>query len=99
MNTREMVNIVEFVYNRAIYTTTHCSLFEVVYRFNPLMPLDLLPIPLIFLGVKATTNKVDLIKTLQKEMKERIDKQNFKVASIITKDGRKSFFNTVTGFD
>ena len=36
----------------------------------------------------AATSKVDLIKTLHKEVKERIENQNFKVASRINK-GRK----------
>ncbi|XP_057443382.1 uncharacterized protein LOC130735376 [Lotus japonicus] len=36
---------VEFAYNRAVHSTTNCSPFEVVYGFNPLTPLDLLPMP------------------------------------------------------
>ncbi len=36
---------VEFSYNRSIHGSTGCSPFEVVYGFNPLTPLDLMPIP------------------------------------------------------
>ena len=36
---------VEFAYNRAVHSTTHCSPFEIVYGFNPLTPIDLLPFP------------------------------------------------------
>ena len=36
---------IEFVYNRTIHSTTHCSPLEVVYGFNPLTPPDLLSIP------------------------------------------------------
>ena len=37
---------VDFAYNRVVNSTTSDSPFEVVYGFNPLTPLDLLPIPI-----------------------------------------------------
>ena len=37
---------VEFTYNRAVHSATKFSPFEIVYGFNPLTPLDLLPLPL-----------------------------------------------------
>ena len=37
---------VEFAYNRTIYSATKFSLFELVYGFNALTPLDLTPLPL-----------------------------------------------------
>ena len=39
----ECLPFVKFTYNRAIHSTIHYSRFEVIYRFNPLKPLDLLP--------------------------------------------------------
>ena len=42
----ECLPIAEFAYNRARHSTTGKSPFEVVYRFNPLSPLDILPLPL-----------------------------------------------------
>ena len=36
---------VEFAYNRVVHSTTQMSPFEIVYGFNPLTPLDLLPLP------------------------------------------------------
>jgi transposase InsO family protein len=36
----------EECYNRAKHSTTGKSPFEVVYGFNPLSPLDILPLPL-----------------------------------------------------
>ena len=38
--------IAEYAYNRARHSTTGKSPFEVVYGFNPLSPLDILPLPL-----------------------------------------------------
>ena len=36
---------IEFAYNRVVHKTTNISPFEVVYGFNPLTLLDLLPLP------------------------------------------------------
>ena len=36
---------IEFAYNQSVHSTTKFSLFEIVYGFNPLTPLDLLPLP------------------------------------------------------
>ena len=36
---------IEFAYNRVVHKTTNISPFEVVYGFNLLTPLDLLPLP------------------------------------------------------
>jgi len=38
---------IEFAYNRKVNSTTSHTPFEVVYVFNPLTPLDLLPIPIL----------------------------------------------------
>ena len=71
-----------------IHSTTHCSPFGVVYWFNPLTPLDLLPIPSNVFVSDATTNKVELIKTFHNEVKENIEKNNSKVASRVNKGRR-----------
>ena len=42
----ECLPIAEFAYNRARHSSTSKSSFEVVYSFNPLSPLDILPLPL-----------------------------------------------------
>jgi len=49
---------VEFAYNRVVHSTTQMSPFEVVYGFNPLTPLDLLPLP----DIDSMTNKDGLAK-------------------------------------
>nr|KYP51768.1 hypothetical protein KK1_026429 [Cajanus cajan] len=36
---------IEFSYNRVVHKTTNISPFEVVYGFNPLTPMDLIPLP------------------------------------------------------
>jgi len=37
---------IEFAYNRVVHSTTSHSPFKIVYGFNPLTPLDLLPLPI-----------------------------------------------------
>ena len=49
----------EFAYNKVVHSTTQMSPFEVVYGFNPLTPLDLLPLP----NIDSMTNKDGLSKT------------------------------------
>ncbi|KAG8485859.1 hypothetical protein CXB51_019209 [Gossypium anomalum] len=36
---------IEFAYNRTVHSATKFSPFEIVYSFNPLSPLDLIPLP------------------------------------------------------
>jgi len=36
---------IEFAYNSSVDSTTHYSPFEIGYGFNPLTPLDLIPLP------------------------------------------------------
>jgi len=41
----ECLPFVEFAYNRTVHSTTGFSPFEIVYDFNPLTPMDLIPLP------------------------------------------------------
>ena len=41
----ECLRFVEFAHNRIVHSTTGFSLFEIVYDFNPLTPMDLNPLP------------------------------------------------------
>ena len=38
--------VIEFSYNRSVHSTTNMSPFEIVYGFNSLTPLDLMPLPM-----------------------------------------------------
>ncbi|RDY13933.1 hypothetical protein CR513_01072, partial [Mucuna pruriens] len=42
---KEWLPHLEFAFNRVVNTTTSHSPFELVYGFNPLSPMDLLPLP------------------------------------------------------
>ena len=81
----DLLPYVEFAYNRAVHSTTHISPFEIVYGFNPLTPIDLIPLPLNKLVSVDGSFKADLVKMLHKQIKERIEKQNAKVAERVNK--------------
>ena len=66
---------VEFAYNRTVHSATHYSLFEIVYGFNPLTPLDLAPLP----SSKHTSldekKKIDFVRRLHETVQANIEKR------------------------
>ena len=64
---------VEFAYNHALHSATKFSPFEVVYGFNPLSPLDLLPLPLSERVSTDGKRKVDTIKKLHEQVRANIE--------------------------
>ena len=67
------------------------SPFE-VYEFNSFTSLDLLRIPSNTFVSEIATSKTDLVKTLHKEVKKSIEKQNFKVVSGINIGRKENIF-------
>nr|KYP33859.1 Transposon Ty3-I Gag-Pol polyprotein [Cajanus cajan] len=58
---------VEFTYNRVVHKTTNMSPFEIVYDFNPLTPLDLLPLPDVASFIhKEGSFRAEFVKKLHK---------------------------------
>uniref|UniRef100_A0A2N9G9G1 Reverse transcriptase n=1 Tax=Fagus sylvatica TaxID=28930 RepID=A0A2N9G9G1_FAGSY len=55
---------IEFAYNRAMHSTTSYSPFEIVYGFNPLTPLDLMPLPIDGRSSLDGQKKAELVKSL-----------------------------------
>ncbi|XP_020406471.1 uncharacterized protein, partial [Zea mays] len=43
---------VEFAYNRTVHSTTNLCPFEIVYGFKPIAPIDLLPLPLVWIHLR-----------------------------------------------
>ena len=85
---------VEFAYNKVVNSTTSDSPFEVVYGFNPLTPLDLLPIPILDdVLCKEGFEKASFIKDLHKNIKLQIEKKVGKYAENANKRRKTILFD------
>nr|KYP57381.1 Retrotransposable element Tf2 [Cajanus cajan] len=70
---------IEFAYNRVVHKTTNLTLFEVIYGFNPLTPLDLLPLLTITsLYHKKRVFRDKFIRKYHEKVKSQIEKQTEK---------------------
>ena len=59
-----------------MHSTTDHSPFEIVYGFNPLTPLDLLPIPISERTNLYGARKAETVKNLHECIHEQIEKRN-----------------------
>ncbi|KAL4386645.1 hypothetical protein GQ457_09G017720 [Hibiscus cannabinus] len=75
-NWENCLPFVEFAYNRSIHSSTGYSPFELVYGFNPLTALDLVPLPLMDICSLDGEQKAELVKTIHLKAKQRMEKIN-----------------------
>jgi len=67
---------VELAYNRGVHRTAKQSPSEVVYGFNPLTPLDLIPLPLDTSFIhKEGEYRSEFVKKLYERVKRQIENQ------------------------
>ena len=55
--------------------------FEIVYAFNPLTPLDLLPLPVSEMTSLNSEKKVEMVKKLHESVRKPIEKKNEQYAT------------------
>ncbi|KAH9780704.1 Endonuclease [Citrus sinensis] len=79
---------VEFAYNRTVHLATKFSPFEIVYGFNPLTPLDLLPLPIDERTSMDGKKKAEFVKQLHERTRQHIEKRTEQYATQANK-GRK----------
>ncbi|KAH9686182.1 Endonuclease [Citrus sinensis] len=79
---------VEFAYNRTVHSATKFSPFEIVYGFNPLTPLDLLPLPIDERASMDGKKKAEFVKQLHERTRQHIEKRTKQYATQANK-GRK----------
>ena len=91
-NWEDCLPFIEFVYNRSVHSTTNLSPFEIVYGFNPLTPLDLLPLPVNEMTSLDGKKKAEMVKKLHESVQKHIEKKNEQYATKANKGRRQVLF-------
>ncbi|KAF7823723.1 putative gag-pol polyprotein [Senna tora] len=81
---------IEFAYNRAVHSSTSFSPFEIVYGFNPLTPLDMLPLPSSEQTNLDGKKKAEFVQGLHAKVRANIERKNEQYARQANKGRRKS---------
>jgi hypothetical protein len=79
--------------HRLVHITTQLPPFEIVYDFNPLTPLDLLPLPNTYVlkHIDGKT-KAEFARKLHEQVKWQIEKKNESYAKSANKGRKKVVF-------
>ena len=80
-NWEDYLPFIEFAYNRSVHSTTNFSQFENVYNFNPLTPLNLLPLPVNEMTSLDGQKKAEMVKKLHESIQQHIKKKNEQYAT------------------
>jgi hypothetical protein len=91
-NWEDCLPFIEFAYNRSVHSTTEFSPFEIVYGFNPLTPLDLLPLPVNERTSLDGQKKAEVVKKLHESVRQHIEKKNEQYANKANKGRRQVIF-------
>ena len=75
-NWDDCLPFIEFAYNRSVHSTTNFSPFKIVFGFNPLTPLDLLPLQVNEMTSLDGQKKVEMVKKLHENVQQHIEKKN-----------------------
>jgi hypothetical protein len=89
----ECLPIAEYAYNRARHLTTSKSPFEVVYGFNPLSPLDILPLPLQERINMDANARVNYLKKMHEDTRHTIERQVQRLATKLNINKQPMVFN------
>ncbi|KAF7800818.1 Transposon Ty3-I Gag-Pol polyprotein [Senna tora] len=81
---------IEFAYNKAVHSSTSFSPFEIVYGFNPLTPLDMLPLPSSEQTNLDGKKKAEFVQGLHAKVRANIERKNEQYARQANKGRRKS---------
>ena len=91
-NWEDCLSFIEFAYNRSVHSITNSSLFEIVYGFNPLTPLDLLPLPVNEMTSLDGEKKAKMVKKLHESVRKHMEKKNEQYATKANKGRRQVIF-------
>ena len=84
--------LVEFAYDRSVHFATKYSPFEIVYGFNPLTPLDLIPLPVSEHVNLDGKKKAEIVKQIYEKAKFNIEWRTEQYAKQANKGGHKLIF-------
>jgi hypothetical protein len=87
-NWEDCLPFIEFAYNRSVRSTTDFFPFEIVYGFNPLTPLDLLPLLVDEKTSLDGQKKAEMVKKLHESVRQHIEKKNEQYATKANKGRR-----------
>ncbi|KAG7548172.1 Zinc finger CCHC-type [Arabidopsis suecica] len=82
----------EFAYNHAVHSTSKFSPFEIVYGFNPISPLDLMPLPLSERVSMDGKKKAEMVKQIHEKARMNIEEKTKKYASQANKSRKEIVF-------
>ncbi|GKV13414.1 hypothetical protein SLEP1_g24421 [Rubroshorea leprosula] len=91
-NWEECLPHVKFAYNRNVHSAINCSPFEVVYGFNPLTPLDLLPLPIDEQASLDGKKKAKVVRQLHERVRQNIERRTKQYAKQANKGCKKVVF-------
>ncbi|XP_057994977.1 uncharacterized protein LOC110659821 [Hevea brasiliensis] len=88
----ECIPYIEFAYNRVVHSSSGYSPFELVYSFNPLTPLDLLPLPIDHVASLDGEKKDEMVKKMHEQARLHLEKKNEQYASHANKGQKPMIF-------
>ena len=91
-NWEDCLLFIEFAYNRSVYSTTNFSPFEIVYGFNLLTLLDLLPLLVNEMTSLDGQKKAGMVKKLHESVRQLIEKKNEQYATKTNKGRQQVLF-------
>jgi len=75
------LSFIEFAYNHSMHFTTSYFPFEIVYGFNPLTLLDLIPLRVDERVSLDGNQKAQVVKNLHAKIRQQIEKKNEQYAN------------------
>jgi hypothetical protein len=76
---------VDFAYNRIVHSIIDFSSFKIIYKFNPLTPIELIPLPLKERVSLDGEKKAKMVRQLHERVRLQIKKRNGLYASKVNK--------------
>ena len=90
-NWKECLPYVEFAYNRSVRGATNHSSFEVVYGFNPLTLMDLVPLLMEKVNLKGK-QRAEFMKNIHKIVKAQIKRKTLQYKKQHNKERKQMIF-------